>query len=452
MENTSGFGPASDSEPPNGRNHQEPAPGSILEIYPSFQPAPAGAAAATCLTADENPLQLIFPIESDTGQEINRKTIQPSFKTGQRSLSFKEKFFSDASINEWNNWKWQIANSITSLSELRRYLRLSKEEKKSLAGKNKKLPLRITPYYLSLIDSENPMQALRRTVVPVADELKIDASESADPLSEDHDTPVAGLVHRYPDRVLFLATGFCSSFCRYCTRSRLVGENCLDENRWEPAIEYIRKNTNIRDVLISGGDPLTLADEQLDYLLGRLSSIPHIDILRIGTKIPAVLPQRITPQLVKILSRRRALWMNIHFTHPDEVTPETSQACTRLASAGIPLGSQTVLLKGINDHPAVMKSLYHALLRVRVRPYYLYQCDPIRGSGHFRTSVKTGLDIIENLRGHTSGLAVPQYVIDAPGGGGKIPLLPEYFQKKEDQNIVLRNYEGKIFRYPDIYA
>ncbi|HOF13075.1 MAG TPA: KamA family radical SAM protein, partial [Spirochaetota bacterium] len=275
--------------------------------------------------------------------------------------------------------------------------------------------------------------------------------ESEDPLAEDNDTPVQGLVHRYPDRVLFLATDFCSTYCRYCTRSRIVGRsNCnLSTSHWEGAIRYIAQHSEVRDVLISGGDPLTMNDSMIEYLLSRLKAIPHVEIIRIGTKVPAVLPQRITHTLVSMLRKYHPLWINIHFTHPDELTPETMKACNRLANAGIPLGSQTVLLKGINDTVETLKKLYHLLLQCRVRPYYLYQCDPIVGSAHFRTSVETGIAMIQGLRGHTTGLAIPHYVIDAPGGGGKIPLLPDYFQGIDGNTTVLKNYEHKYFYYPD---
>jgi lysine 2,3-aminomutase len=266
------------------------------------------------------------------------------------------------------------------------------------------------------------------------------------------DSPVPGIVHRYPDRVLFLVAEACSAYCRYCTRSRRVGrrENSGDiDIRWKEGIAYIASHSEIRDVLLSGGDPLTLKDEQLEWLLSNLRQIPHLDMIRIGTKVPAVLPMRITPALVKMFRRYHPLWISIHMTHPDELTPETAKACERLADAGIPLGSQTVLLAGINDDLGTMKNLFHGLLKIRVKPYYLYQCDPIPGSSHFRTPVARGIEIIKGLRGFTSGYAVPTYVIDAPGGGGKVPLLPEYVVGREDGDLLLRNYEGRLFRYPD---
>jgi lysine 2,3-aminomutase len=271
-------------------------------------------------------------------------------------------------------------------------------------------------------------------------------------LAEDEDSPVPGIVHRYPDRVLFLATSFCSTYCRYCTRSRMVGNGrrgpCSQEY-WERAIGYIEATPTVRDVLLSGGDPLTLSDEKLEWLLLRLRRIRHVEVLRIGTKVPVVLPQRITPALIRMLKRYHPLWMSIHFTHPDELTPEVARACERLSDAGIPLGSQTVLLAGINDNVETMKRLVHGLLQIRVRPYYLYQCDPISGSSHFRTSVRKGLEILAGLRGHTTGYAVPTYVIDAPGGGGKIPLTPNYVAGRDGDDLLLMNYEGEVFRYPD---
>lgn len=288
-------------------------------------------------------------------------------------------------------------------------------------------------------------------MVPVLDEFIISQGEASDPLSEEHDSVVPGLVHRYPDRVLFLVTGFCAAYCRYCTRSHMVASQKCHQgvHAWLPALHYIRENKQIRDVLISGGDALTMPDKHIDFLLSALRNIPHVEMIRIGTKVPMVLPQRITRSLVAILKKYHPLFISIHATHPDEITPESSQAMQRLANAGIPLGSQTVLLKGINDDVETMKSLMHKLLMNRVRPYYLYQCDPILGSAHFRTPVSKGLEIIDGLRGHTSGYAVPHYVIDAPGGGGKIPLLPDYLQGREGGNLILRNYEGKTFHYPD---
>jgi lysine 2,3-aminomutase len=287
--------------------------------------------------------------------------------------------------------------------------------------------------------------------VPVPAELARSRGEADDPLGEDADSPVPGLVHRYPDRVLFLVTGSCSVYCRYCTRSRAVGgkRDCFGPSNWEAALGYIASRREVRDVLLSGGDPLTLPGERLEWLLGRLRAIPHVEIVRIGTKVPAVLPQRVTSALTRMLGRHHPLWMSLHFTHPDELTPETVAACARLADSGLPLGSQTVLLRGVNDSLPVLRRLFHGLLRARVRPYYLYQCDPIAGSAHFRTPVRRGLELIRGLRGHTSGYAVPNFVVDAPGGGGKIPLLPDYNAGRDGDDLLLTNWQGRVFRYPD---
>lgn len=375
------------------------------------------------------------------------------FPISDRSRGFKRLFFPEASNAEWNDWRWQSRNRLRTVEHLERVFQLSDDERGALKQHFGSLPVGITPYYASLIDRTDAFQPLRRTVLPVGAEFTQSPGESDDPLGEDHDSPVPGLVHRYPDRVLFLVNKFCSVYCRYCTRARLVGESegeyRFDSNQWERALAYIEATPAIRDVLISGGDPLTLADEKLDYLLGRLKQINHVEFVRIGTKVPAVLPQRITPQLIKIFRKHRPLWMSIHFLHPEELTPEVAEATSRLADAGIPLGSQTVLLKGINDTVDVMKQLVHGLLKNRVRPYYLYQCDPITGSAHFRTPVETGIDIIRGLRGHTSGYAVPQYVIDAPNGGGKIPLLPNYVVGRDGDDLILTNFEGGTYRYPD---
>lgn len=373
------------------------------------------------------------------------------FPINQKTLGFKERYFPGVSLSDWNNWQWQIRNSFASLKQLGTFLHLSPEEQ-TISDREINLPMRITPYYASLLDKCNPLQALRRTVVPVIDELLVSPGEESDPLSEGHTSPVDLIVHRYPDRVLFLITGICSVYCRYCTRSHMVGKKEKSHpglSKIDAAIEYISKHPEIRDVLLSGGDPLTMSDNRLEYIIARLRAISHVEIIRIGTKVPVVLPQRITSDLVRKLKKYHPLFLSIHFTHPDEMTEETQTACNRLADAGIPMGSQTVLLKGINDNAETFTKLTHELLKVRVRPYYLYQCDPIPGSSHFRTPVKKGLEVIKGLRGFTSGYAVPHYVIDAPGGGGKIPLLPDYFEGRENGDIILSNYENKKFRYPD---
>lgn len=365
---------------------------------------------------------------------------------------FRNRFYPSITSSQWNDWRWQLRNRITTLDGLKRIVRLSEYERAAITDERDALPVAITPYYASLLDALDPKQALRRTVIPTMGEHLCSPGEAHDPLGEDKDSPAPGIVHRYPDRVLFLVTEFCSTYCRYCTRSRLVGKSRKTGFRpehWENAIAYIESTPAVRDVLISGGDPLTLSDDKLEYLLSRLRRIPHVEIIRIGTKIPVVLPHRITVSFTRMLRRYHPLWMSIHFTHPDELTSEVQDACARLAGAGIPLGSQTVLLNGINDQVDTMKRLVHGLLRCRVRPYYVYQCDPILGSAHFRTPVEKGLEIIHGLRGHTSGYAVPTYVIDAPEGGGKIPLLPEYVIGRQGDDLLLRNYEGLTYRYPD---
>ncbi|MGA1824246.1 MAG: KamA family radical SAM protein [bacterium] len=375
-----------------------------------------------------------------------------------RSTAFCKQFYPSVTQMQWNNWRWQLRHSIASREELARIIDLNPEERDGLFSHNGNLPLRITPYYASLIKDKNSTCGLRRSIIPVSAELMRAPEESDDPLNEESHSPVPAIVHRYPDRVLFLVTNFCSTYCRYCTRSRILGnknKSCYNLTDWEKAIAYIEKTPIIRDVLLSGGDPLTLSDKKLEWLLSRLRQIPHIELLRIGTKVPVVLPQRITPKLVRMLKRYHPLWISLHVIHPDEITPEMSQACIRLADAGIPLGSQTVLLAGINDNVYTMKKLVHGLIKIRVRPYYLYQCDHVSGTAHFRTSVEKGLHIIESLRGHTTGYAVPTYVIDAPGGGGKIPLYNNAVMGRDGDDLLLRNYEGNIFRYRNnkrIYA
>jgi len=377
------------------------------------------------------------------------------FKDSARARLFRNKFYPDITRFEWFDWHWQLRNAIREVKTLSVMLNLSDNERQAMMHNAGALPVSITPYYASLLDAKDASSALRRCVVPVMDECLHTAGEEEDPLNEDADSPVAGIVHRYPDRVLFLVTDSCSTYCRYCTRSRIIersNKHLIDLDKWEKALSYIENNTNIRDVLLSGGDPLTLSDNKLEWLLGRLHKIRHVELIRIGTKVPVVLPQRITPALTAMLKKYHPLWMSIHITHPDELTPEMSAACIRLADAGIPLGSQTVLLAGINDDVETMMRLVHGQLQIRVRPYYLYQCDPIPGSSHFRTPISKGLEIIQGLRGYTTGYAVPTYVVDAPGGGGKIPLLPEYVVGWEKGDLILRNYEGNTFRYPDNHA
>ncbi len=424
------------------------------DIEPPGSPAEAAgtARASSTLPRKASPTLRVL-IGADTATRVIKPlTGYSRYHISPRTHAFRKRFFPSVSQAEWNDWHWQLRNRIQDVHELARIIDLTDDEYRALSNHSGPLPLAITPYYASLLDGEGPQHPIRRTVIPVAAEYLHSPEEADDPLGEENDSPVPGIVHRYPDRVLFLVTGFCATYCRYCTRSRLVGragEYGFSMARWEKALEYIEKTPSVRDVLLSGGDPLTLSDEKLEWLLSRLRNITHVEFLRIGTKVPIVLPQRISPALTRMLRRYHPLWMSIHVTHPDELTVEAAQACSRLSDAGIPLGSQTVLLAGVNDDIETMRRLCHGLLRIRVRPYYLYQCDPIKGSSHFRTSIETGLNIIQGLRGFTTGYAVPTYVIDAPGGGGKIPLLPEYVVGREGNDIILRNYEGRLFRYPD---
>jgi lysine 2,3-aminomutase len=374
------------------------------------------------------------------------------FRVSARSAEFRSRHYPDATLDEWNDWRWQNRHRVRTLADLGRLIQLSDEEVAAIKRHTGALPVGITPYYASLLDEHDPLQPLRRTVVPVLGEYELSRGENEDPLAEDGHSPVPGLVHRYPDRVLLLVTNFCSVYCRYCTRARMVGsagERSVKKSDIEAALDYIEQTKAVRDVLISGGDPLSLDDERLEYILRRLRRIPHVEFVRIGSKQPVVQPMRITPSLTRILKRYHPLWMSLHFTHADEITPEVTEACGRLADAGIPLGSQTVLLKGVNDDLEVLKKLMHSLLRIRVRPYYLYQCDPISGSAHFRTSVAKGVELIRGLRGHTTGYAVPTFVVDAPNGGGKTPISPDYVLGYENSDLLLRSYDGGIYRYPD---
>jgi lysine 2,3-aminomutase len=374
-----------------------------------------------------------------------------SLPLSERSAAYRARFHPDATAADWNDWTWQLRNRLRRLDDVLRVLVLSEDERKTIERIGGRLPLGVTPYYAALMDPLDPGDPIRRSMIPVGGELVRGLGEADDPLGEDADSPVPGLVHRYPDRVLFLVTNFCATYCRYCTRARLVGhtgEYHFNPAQYQQALDYIASHREIRDVLLSGGDPLTMRDERLDGLLGRLRAIPHVEFVRIGSKVPAVLPQRITPALVAMLRRHR-VWLSIHFMHPAELTPEVETACDRIADGGIPSGSQTVLIRGVNDDTETLRQLMHGLLRLRVRPYYLYQCDPISGSEHLRTPVERGLQIVAGLQGHTTGYAVPSFVVDGPGGGGKIPLFPETVVGREGDFLLLRNYAGEVSAYPD---
>jgi len=370
----------------------------------------------------------------------------------KRSRDYQQiSLYKDVNPLDWEDWHWQLKHRICTKEELAQVIKLTPQEEKGIDKAKGRLSMAITPYWASLIDVEDPDCPIRRQSVPVSDEFAIAPHEMADPCAEDRDSPVAHLVHRYPDRVLLLATDHCAMYCRHCTRRRLVGDHEVKESnpetKFDAAIEYIKANRKVRDVLISGGDPLILEDGALESLISRIRDISHVELLRIGTRIPVTLPQRITENLVNMLKKYSSIWMSIHFNHPKEITKRCKNACDMLSESGIPLGSQSVLLKGINDRPYIMKRLVHDLLQIRVRPYYIYQCDPVRGTQHFRTPVATGINIIEKLRGHTSGYAVPTYVIDGPGGGGKIPVGPNYILSQAKGKYVLRNYKGKIYTY-----
>jgi lysine 2,3-aminomutase len=361
-------------------------------------------------------------------------------------------FWSQVPDADWHNWRWQLQHRITTVEQLQALMpTLTREEYAGAMLANHKLAMAVTPYFFNLIDPADENCPIRWQVIPRIEETRTAAWEMSDPCGEDSHSPVPGLVHRYPDRVLFLVTDRCAAYCRYCTRSRLVS-NATGYDfhpQFDQQIDYIRKNTAIRDVLLSGGDPLLFSDERLEELLRRLREIPHLEFLRIGTRIPIFLPQRITPQLCAMLKKYHPLFISIHSNHPRELTTEVRDALGRLADAGIPLGNQSVLLRNVNDDPIVMKAQMQKLLMCRVKPYYLYQCDLISGSAHLRASVRKGLEIMEQLRGHTTGYAIPQYVIDAPGGGGKVPVNPDYILSRNDDRVVIRNYEGKVFEYPE---
>lgn len=357
--------------------------------------------------------------------------------------------FAGVPDKDWNDWRWQVRNRVEDLQDLKKYITLTPEEENGVKQCLSALRMAITPYYLSLIDLNDPFDPVRRQAVPTASELHKADADLLDPLHEDTDSPVKGLTHRYPDRVLFLVTDQCSMYCRHCTRRRFAGQtdSAVPQSQIDECIHYISQHPEVRDVLLSGGDALMLSDERLEDIIKRLRAIPHVEIIRIGSRTPVVVPQRITQELCDMLKKYHPIWLNTHFNHPNEITEESAAACARLADAGVPLGNQSVLLAGINDCVHVMKNLVQQLVRIRVRPYYIYQCDLSMGLEHFRTTVSKGIEIIESLRGHTSGYAVPTFVVDAPGGGGKIPVMPNYLISESPTKVVLRNFEGVITTY-----
>lgn len=352
---------------------------------------------------------------------------------------------------QWTDWKWQVRNRITDVETLKRIVNLTEKEEDDINKVLNKFRMGITPYYASLMDPDDPNCPVRMQAIPTIMETHESISDLEDPLDEDVDSPVSGLTHRYPDRVLFLITDQCSMYCRHCTRRRFAGQHDMGvpRDRIDKAMEYIKDTPQVRDVLLSGGDCLLVGDDLLEYIIKKLREIPHVEIVRLGTRTPVVMPQRITDDLVNMLKKYHPIWLNTHFNHPKELTPEAIEACRKLADAGIPLGNQSVLLRGVNDCPHIMKELVHGLVKIRVRPYYIYQCDLSMGIEHFRTKVSKGIEIIEALRGHTSGYAVPTFVVDAPGGGGKTPVMPQYIISQSPTKVVLRNYEGIITTYAE---
>ncbi|HVA87707.1 MAG TPA: lysine 2,3-aminomutase [Candidatus Saccharimonadales bacterium] len=373
---------------------------------------------------------------------------------GRPAVSRRAPKWADVPDAQWNDWRWQLSNRVNSLEEVAEVLRVTDDERAGLSAPDK-FRVDITPYFISLIDPDDPNDPIRRQVIPTAREHAAFTGMMEDSLAEDRHSPVPGLVHRYPDRVLMLVTTQCASYCRYCTRSRIVGDPTQNFNRrdHEAQLDYLRRTPQVRDVLISGGDGLTLAPKLLETIIRGIREISHIEVIRIGSRVPVFLPQRVDDELCEMLQRYHPLWINLHFNHPNEITPEVSRAVDKLTRAGIPVGNQSVLLAGVNDCVHVMRALVHKLVENRIRPYYIYQCDLVEGSGHFRTPVGKGLEIMEGLRGHTSGYAVPTYVVDAPGGGGKIPVMPNYLISYSDHKVVLRNYEGYITTYeePETY-
>ncbi len=378
-----------------------------------------------------------------------------SARLDEAKIPVEEEFqlnpWKDATDEEWEDWRWHLKNRITKAEQLKLLLNLNDEEVAAIDASKGRMATAITPYFATLMSRTDPNCPIRRQALPTLQEIHFSPHDLLDPCAEDENSPVHGLVHRYPDRVLLLVTDKCAVYCRYCTRRRIVGssEKCITEEEVDEAISYIQATKKVRDVLISGGDPLLLEDDHLERILTKLRKIPHVEIVRIGTRVPVTLPQRITPALTNMLRKYHPLWMSIHFSHPKEITKEVRRSCGLLSDAGIPLGSQTVLLRGINDKPSIMKRLMHELLKARVRPYYIYQCDLAMGTEHFRTPIAVGINIIEKLRGHTTGYAVPSFVIDAPGGGGKIPVGPTYLISQDKGRMVLRNYQGKVFEYQE---
>jgi lysine 2,3-aminomutase len=365
-------------------------------------------------------------------------------------ISKRAPVYADVPDEKWNDWRWQLSHRLNTVEEIEKVVPLDESERKALQTSGL-FRVDITPYFISLIDPDDPNDPVRKQIIPRANEMQAFTAMMEDSLAEDRHSPVPGLVHRYPDRVLMLVTTQCASYCRYCTRSRIVGDpgQTFSQQEFDAQIEYLKRTPQVRDVLLSGGDPLVLAPKILERILTRLREIPHIEIVRIGSRVPVFLPMRVTQELCDMLEKFHPLWINIHINHPNEISQELADACDRMARAGIPLGNQSVLLAGVNDCVHIQREMVQKMTRIRVRPYYLYQCDLVEGAGHFRTPVAKGIEIIEGLRGHTSGYAVPQFIVDAPGGGGKIPVMPNYQISASDHKIILRNYEGYVTTYEE---
>ncbi|MBN1161973.1 MAG: KamA family radical SAM protein [Dehalococcoidales bacterium] len=398
----------------------------------------------------EKVMSLTCPVvdtEEPPGNREIVKNIEEEPPSTQASGRYR--FFWNVTDSCWKDWKWQFRNRITSLEQLVELIPLSAAEQAQISSVIQRYPISITPYYLSLINPDDPNDPIRKQAVPCIEEISMGSLGLEDPLAEEKDSVVPGLVHRYPDRVLMVLTDICPMFCRHCTRKRewRHGAWTRTDTEIEAMLVYLRQHTEIRDVILSGGDPLTLSTTQLESIISRIRAIKHIEIIRIGSRFPVVLPQRIDAELCNMLSKYGPIWLNTHFNHPNEVTPEAADACDRVLRAGVPVNNQTVLLRGINDNVTTQTRLCQALLKAKVRPYYLFQCDEVQGTEHLRTSVETGIKIIEGMRGHTSGLAVPNFVIDLVDGGGKVPLQPNYVLSMSKDELLLKNYEGKVFRY-----
>jgi lysine 2,3-aminomutase len=413
------------------------------------EPSVGGQGSAAPASAQPSPHSPSTP--ADEAPFVNlRDPARALGPDGRPAVSHRAAIWADVPDEKWDDWRWQLSNRVNTVEEIGRVLNLTDDERAGLSSPEK-FRVDITPYFLSLIDPDDPNDPIRRQVIPTDCEHEAFTAMMEDSLAEDRHSPVPGLVHRYPDRVLMLVTTQCASYCRYCTRSRIVGDATQNFNRHdiEVQLDYLRRTPQVRDVLLSGGDALTLNPKLLEWILRSLREIPHVEIIRIGSRVPVFLPQRIDDELCDMLAKYHPLWMNLHFNHPNEITPEVARAADKLTRAGIPLGNQSVLLAGVNDCIHIMRALVHRLVENRIRPYYIYQCDLVEGSGHFRTPVGKGIEIMEGLRGHTSGYAVPTYVVDAPGGGGKIPVMPNYLISYSDHKVILRNFEGYITTYEE---